>query len=78
MRTVAQSFGIGAWVLMGIAATSLALAADGMGLKKGHRLLLKSAVENADYTEVTLPIVEGRRNGEAVWFVVTESSDRAE
>jgi len=77
MTTVAQSFGIGACVI-GIAATSLALGADGIGMKKGHRLLLKSAVENADYTEVTLPIFEGRRNGEAVWFVVTESSDRAD
>ncbi len=43
-----------------------------------HRLLLKSAVENADFTEVTLPIFEGQRTGETVWFVVTESSDRAD
>ncbi len=78
MNAVAQSVRIGAWVLAGMAVTSLAVAEDGMGMKKGHRLLLKSAVENADYTEVTLPIFEGRRNGEPVWFVVTESSDRAD
>jgi hypothetical protein len=44
----------------------------------GHRLLLKSAIESADFTEVTLPIFEGQRSGETVWFVVTESSDRAD
>jgi hypothetical protein len=38
--------------------------------------LLKSAVESKDFTEVTLPIHEGRRNGETVWYVVTESSDK--
>lgn len=78
MRTVSQWVGIGTWILTGMAAASLALAADGTGNRKGHRLLLKSAVENGDYTEVTLPIFEGRRNGEPVWFVVTESSDRAD
>lgn len=52
--------------------------AEDMGMKKGHRLLLKSAVENADYTEVTLPIFESQRNGETVWVVATESSDKAD
>jgi hypothetical protein len=52
---------------------------DGMpAAKSGHRLLLKSAIENADYTEVTLPIFEGQRSGESVWYVVTESSDKAD
>jgi hypothetical protein len=78
MNTVAQPIRMAAWALIGVAATSLAVAADGPSMKKGHRLLLKSAVENADYTEVTLPIFEGRRNGEPVWFVVTESSDKAD
>lgn len=70
----------GVTVAVGVAALSLAVSAnaDSMGMKKGHRLLLKSAVENADYTEVTLPIFEGQRNGESVWFVVTESSDKAD
>jgi hypothetical protein len=58
--------------------TSFAGGAHAESMKQGHRLLLKSAVENADFTEVTLPIFEGRRNGEPVWFVVTESSDRAD
>ena len=65
---------------VGVATVSFAMTAnaEGMGMKKGHRLLLKSAIENADYTEVTLPIFEGQRSGETVWFVVTESSDKAD
>ena len=66
---------------VGLAALSVGCVsanAESMGMKKGHRLLLKSAVENADYTEVTLPIFEGQRSGETVWFVVTESSDKAD
>lgn len=42
----------------------------------GHTLLLKSATENKSLSEVTLPIHEGRRGDEVVWFVVTESSNR--
>ena len=65
---------------VGVATVSVAMTAnaDDMGMKNGHRLLLKSAVENADYTEVTLPIFEGQRSGETIWFVVTESSDKAD
>jgi hypothetical protein len=63
---------------VGVTMTSVAGGVYADSMKKGHRLLLKSAVENAEYTEVTLPIFEGRRNGEPVWFVVTESSDRAD
>jgi hypothetical protein len=69
------------WGLMaavGVAAVSFTVAAHAEGMKKSHRLLLKSAIENADYTEVTLPIFEGQRSGETVWFVVTESSDKAD
>jgi len=69
------------WGLMGavgLAVASVAVSANADDIHKGHRLLLKSAVENADYTEVTLPIFEGQRNGETVWFVVTESSDKAD
>jgi hypothetical protein len=63
---------------MGAALACLDGQAGTEGPKPGHRLLLKSAIENADFTEVTLPIFEGRRGGEPVWFVVTESSDRAD
>ena len=63
---------------VGLAVASVAIPAKADDMKKGHRLLLKSAIENADYTEVTLPIFEGQRNGETVWFVVTESSDKAD
>ncbi len=78
MRQV-TTFGLMAAV--GVTALSVGCVsanAESMGMKNGHRLLLKSAVENADYTEVTLPIFEGQRSGETVWFVVTESSDKAD
>ena len=56
---------LGVLAAVGVVALSIgcvAANAESMGMKKsGHRLLLKSAVENADYTEVTLPIFEGRR-----------------
>ncbi|HZR45188.1 MAG TPA: hypothetical protein VFA47_00680, partial [Candidatus Manganitrophaceae bacterium] len=45
-------------------------------MKTGHTLLLKSASENADFTEATLPIFEGKRGTETVWYVVTESSNQ--
>ena len=61
------------------ASAYLAGAANAESMKEhGHRLLLKNAVDNADFTEVTLPIFEGQRTGDTVWFVVTESSDRAD
>ncbi|MEP7153260.1 MAG: hypothetical protein ABI856_16275, partial [Nitrospira sp.] len=63
---------------MGVALTSVTGTAQADSMKKGHRLLLKSAIENANFTEVTLPIFEGQGSGEPVWFVVTESSDRAD
>jgi hypothetical protein len=76
-----QMHALTTWGLMGavgLAVASVALPANADDMKKGHRLLMRSAVENADYTEVTLPIFEGQRNGEIVWFVVTESSDKAD
>lgn len=75
-----QKHSLTTWGLMGavglaVASVTMPANADEM-MHKGHRLLLKSAVENADFTEVTLPIFDGQRNGEIVWFVVTESSDK--
>lgn len=71
---MAAAFGLASLAVgcAGVNAESLAAP------KQGHRLLMKSAVENASYTEVTLPIFEGQRSGETVWFVVTESSDKAD
>jgi hypothetical protein len=80
-KQMRQATMLGVMAAVGVAALSIgcvAANAESMGMKKGHRLLLKSAVENADYTEVTLPIFEGQRSGETVWFVVTESSDKAD
>jgi hypothetical protein len=75
---------IAGWtLLLTLAVLPAALPARGMdgmmkekATMKGHTLLLRSAAENADLTEVTLPIFEGRRGNETVWYVVTESSDK--
>jgi hypothetical protein len=65
---------------VGLGWTGMLFAADmmmtGDRMARHHTLLLASAKENADFTEVTLPIFEGRRNGETVWYVVTESSNQ--
>ena len=58
--------------VLAVAQPGLAVAAE------GHQVFLKSAVENADFTETTLPIFEGRSYGKTVWYVVTESSDRVD
>ena len=60
-------------------AGGLAMAQPGLAVAaEGHQLFLRSAVENADFTETTLPIFEGRSYGKTVWYVVTESSDRVD
>jgi hypothetical protein len=41
-----------------------------------HQLLMPSALESTDFKTVTLPIFQGRADGEAFWYVVTESSDQ--
>ncbi|BCA53825.1 hypothetical protein W02_09650 [Nitrospira sp. KM1] len=79
MKTTAHAFTIKRTILamaMMMTAASIPSTASAESSSTGHRLLLKSAVENAAFTEVTLPIFEGRRGNETVWFVVTESSDR--
>ncbi len=78
MRQVIGSItALGLAVGLGLSGTTYAAdAMKGGSMKKHHKLLLKSATESADFTEVTLPIHEGRRNGETVWFVVTESSNQ--
>lgn len=59
---------------IGVLATG---AAPAMAKEETHHvLLLKSATENADLTQVTLPIFEGKRSGRTVWHVITESSDK--
>ncbi|MBI3804411.1 MAG: hypothetical protein HY282_11690 [Nitrospirae bacterium] len=40
-----------------------------------HLLLMKSGVENTSFTQVTLPLFQGRRLTDTVWYVVTESSN---
>jgi hypothetical protein len=43
----------------------------------GRKLFVKSAVENADGT-VTLPLYRGTSQGQAVWFILLDSSDGAD
>ncbi|HXZ25271.1 MAG TPA: hypothetical protein VEI24_03535 [Nitrospiria bacterium] len=75
IRTVA-ALGLAAGLgLNGVSYSADMMMKSGM-MKSHHTLLLKSAQENAQLTEVTLPIFEGRRNGEPVWYVVTESSNK--
>jgi len=59
--------------------TSVALAGGGGGQHGGgHFVFMKSAVENADFTKVTLPLFQGRSaTGDAVWYVITEASTRS-
>src|SRR5581483_4688691 len=48
---------------------------DGGGGDSGrHTLFVQSAVENADFSQVTLPLFKGTSRGRIVWYVVTESS----
>ncbi len=50
-----------------------------IGLNLGtHNLFIPSAKENADFTQATFPLSRGSSHGETVWFVVTDSSDRAD
>lgn len=83
MKTTRQA--LAAWTLLlslsALSPTAPASAMDGMMkddrmMKKGHTLLLQSATESADLSSVTLPIFEGKRGTETVWFVVTESSNK--
>ncbi|MFY9268849.1 MAG: hypothetical protein WAO55_03770 [Candidatus Manganitrophaceae bacterium] len=40
-----------------------------------HILFLKSGTENAHFSEVTLPLFEGRKGSRTIWYVITESSN---
>jgi hypothetical protein len=51
------------------------LVGPGVARADDHRLLLASAIENADQTVATLPVFMGTSHGQVVWYVVTESSD---
>ncbi len=57
-------------------ATAPATEMDGKMKMKKHTLLLKSATESRDLSTFTIPIFEGKRGGEIVWYVVTDSSNK--
>jgi hypothetical protein len=42
-----------------------------------HQKVLRSAIENADLTQVALPIRLGEARGKYFWYVITESSNQA-
>lgn len=46
----------------------------GRGDSGSHTLFVQSAVENADFSQVTLPLFKGTSRGRVVWYVITESS----
>ncbi len=46
-------------------------------LVEKHQKVLRSAVENADLTEVALPIRLGEARGKYFWYVITEASNQA-
>jgi hypothetical protein len=58
----------------------LTLSASGLtkaqshGNSNHHKLFLTSAVENDDFTRVTLPLYRGTSGGNPVWYVITDAS----
>ncbi len=63
-------------LLISCALLSLGVLAQTTALASKHQLLMPSAVESPDFKTVTLPIFQGRADGQAFWYVVTESSDQ--
>jgi len=67
--------------LLGEVPLSLGFSRDGSDFDRrdrnsgGHTLFVQSAVENADFSQVVLPLFKGTSRGRVVWYVVTESSD---
>src|SRR6516165_4428141 len=71
-----------ALALAGVAIATLviprgALADGGQHFGTTH-VFIRSAQVNADFTQVTLPLFRGTSHGQTVYFVITDSSDRAD
>jgi hypothetical protein len=56
---------------------ALAVAPGALADRGGHNLFLRSAVENADLSRVTLPLYRGTSHGQPVWYVITDASTRS-
>src|SRR5215472_4133431 len=54
-----------------------ALPDEGQHFGTTH-VFIRSAQLNADYTQATLPLFRGTSHGQTVYFVITDSSDRAD
>lgn len=56
---------------------ALAFASGAFAGPGGHNVFLRSAVENADLSRVTLPLYRGTSHGGTVWYVITDASTRS-
>ena len=56
---------------------TLAPAPAALADRGGHNLFVRSAVENADLSRVTLPLYRGTSRGQTVWYVITDASTRS-
>lgn len=63
-------------VVLLAAAVAAALTFASQATAAGHKLFLRSATENADLTEVTLPLYRGSSRGDTVWYAITDASTR--
>ena len=56
---------------------ALTLVTGALADAGGHNVFLRSAVENADLSRVTLPLYRGTSHGDTVWYVLTDASTRS-
>ena len=57
--------------------SAAAMADEGQQLGTTH-FFIRSAQVNADFTQVTLPLFRGTSQGQTVYYVITDSSDRSD
>src|SRR5262245_30080138 len=68
---------LGGLAIAALMMTRLTLADGGQKFGTTH-LFIRNAQLNADFTQATLPLFRGTSHGQTVYFVVTDSSDRAD
>ncbi|GAB4124168.1 MAG: hypothetical protein Fur005_31150 [Roseiflexaceae bacterium] len=62
--------------VLAILAAFMPFASTTSQASESRKLFVTSAVEQRELDQVTLPVFEGRRGSEVVWYVVLDSSDR--
>jgi hypothetical protein len=66
-------------LLLGLMALGISMIRPMSAAAAGrHLLFLRGAIENQTFTEVTLPLFEGRKAGQTIWYVVIDSSNQAD